>query len=435
MSKLLVCFTGVLSVLMVRSASGQATFTITQGAAQTGASAAAVETITGTSGGAASGATSNGNAGASGIIMLGNGSAGGATSGTGGAGGDFSVTTGSGGGATSGTSGRGGNAIFNLSSAGATGTPGAPGQFRIVGGTVAGTNTTPFLSITGIWNTPTGVVDAGIFENITNNASAAGSKLIDLQVGSSPAISEFNVDVGGNAMANMSMNTPLYTSPASPGPLTIKPGADSAQAIIFKNSSGATTAVSIDTIHQYLGIGSASAPTQAFDVGGGKFVVNNNGVPINSNTQALAGYGFDTILYATATGPTNLSQGPISMTSGISGTHWFEFTVAIAQSDAGATCTGPGNVDVSLTFTDPSQSSPYNQFVPLETLGSLVLIHTLPLINGSLSILNLGSGHFRFSAKTSTSISFSTTYNPGMGCSAGTTGQKYIVYPELRIIA
>jgi hypothetical protein len=116
------------------------------------------------------------------------------------------VTTGTGGAATSGsTTGRGGNAVFTLGSAGGTGTAGAPGQFEVVGGTVGAANTTPFINLTGTWNT-TGVVDAAIFANITNTASGAASKLIDLQIGGA---SEFNVDKGGNGTFTGSITTPL----------------------------------------------------------------------------------------------------------------------------------------------------------------------------------------------------------------------------------
>lgn len=125
-----------------------------------------------------------GGGGAAGVYQYtgGTGGAGGATSGTGGAGGDFLVSTGTGGAATAGsTTGRGGNATFTLGSAGGTGTAGAPGQMRIAAGTTAGANTTPFINLTGTWNT-TGVVDAGIFENVTNTASGTGSLLLDLQL-------------------------------------------------------------------------------------------------------------------------------------------------------------------------------------------------------------------------------------------------------------
>jgi hypothetical protein len=147
----------------------------------TGGAGGAINNNTGA--GVAGGATGGG--GAAGVYQFtgGVGGAGGATSGTGGAGGDFLVTTGAGGAATAGsTTGRGGNATFTLGSAGGTGTAGLPGQFKIVGGTVGAANTTQFLNLTGTWNT-TGVVDAAIFENITNTASGTGSLLLDLQLG------------------------------------------------------------------------------------------------------------------------------------------------------------------------------------------------------------------------------------------------------------
>lgn len=179
-------------------------FTVTLGA---GGAHGGTTTNTGGVGGAFSltpGAGTQGSAtgagGAAGTFTLvaATGGAGGATSGTGGAGSDFLVTTGTGGAATSGsTTGRGGNAIFTLGSAGGTGTAGAPGQFEIVGGTVGAANTTPFLNITGTWNT-SGVVDAAIFANIINTGSGALSKLIDLQIGST---SQFNVDKSGNITA------------------------------------------------------------------------------------------------------------------------------------------------------------------------------------------------------------------------------------------
>lgn len=65
-------------------------------------------------------------------------------------------------------------------------------QITITGGTVAAN--TPPVSITQTWNNaPT--TFSGILSNITDTASAANSKLIDLQVG---GISKFNVDKSGN---------------------------------------------------------------------------------------------------------------------------------------------------------------------------------------------------------------------------------------------
>src|SRR5271166_5480702 len=50
------------------------------------------------------------------------------------------------------------------------------------GGSLTGSSTNSFLSITGTWNT-TGVVDAALLVNVTNTASGTGSLLLDLQAG------------------------------------------------------------------------------------------------------------------------------------------------------------------------------------------------------------------------------------------------------------
>jgi hypothetical protein len=66
---------------------------------------------------------------------------------------------------------------------------------------LTGTQTLPTLQVKPTWNT-TGVVDAGILENVTNTASGTGSLLIDLQVGGT---SQFSVDKAGNASAASSL--------------------------------------------------------------------------------------------------------------------------------------------------------------------------------------------------------------------------------------
>lgn len=63
-----------------------------------------------------------------------------------------------------------------------------------ISNSLSGSQTLPTLHITPTWNT-TGVVDAGILENVTNTASGAGSLLLDLQVGGT---SQLNVDKSGN---------------------------------------------------------------------------------------------------------------------------------------------------------------------------------------------------------------------------------------------
>lgn len=67
----------------------------------------------------------------------------------------------------------------------------------VSGSSITGSGTTPFTSITGTWNT-SGVVTA-FKQNITNTASGAASKLIDLQVGGT---SKFAVDKDGLIYSN-----------------------------------------------------------------------------------------------------------------------------------------------------------------------------------------------------------------------------------------
>jgi hypothetical protein len=87
---------------------------------------------------------------------------------------------------------------YNNSSAfgGTTGiTYNSTAQGLAVGGATVTTNTnSAVLNITETWNASGAVFDAPIFENITNTASAAGSLLLDLQVGAS---STFTVNKSG----------------------------------------------------------------------------------------------------------------------------------------------------------------------------------------------------------------------------------------------
>jgi len=72
---------------------------------------------------------------------------------------------------------------------------GAAGSVLQTGGTV--TANTPMLSITQTWNNAA-VAFTGIISNITDTASASGSRLLDLQVGSA---TKLNVDQFGNVQS------------------------------------------------------------------------------------------------------------------------------------------------------------------------------------------------------------------------------------------
>ena len=65
-------------------------------------------------------------------------------------------------------------------------------EVTIASGTI--TTSTPALNITQTWNNSGTTFDAPIFVNVTNSASNAASKLIDLQVGGT---SQFNVNESG----------------------------------------------------------------------------------------------------------------------------------------------------------------------------------------------------------------------------------------------
>jgi hypothetical protein len=176
-------------------------FRIAQGAGANGANAPSFFSAVGGAGGLAATVTSAGKVGGTATLTAGAGSAGGATSGTGGAGGGITITAGAGGSATSGsTTGAGGDLTIAPGAAGtgAGTTSGRQGEMFIQCQTVGAALTTPCINITETWNT-SGVVDAAILANITNTASGAGSKIMDLQVGGT---SEFTVDVAGNVVAN-----------------------------------------------------------------------------------------------------------------------------------------------------------------------------------------------------------------------------------------
>lgn len=122
--------------------------------------------------------------------------------------------------------------------------------------TVSGSATTSSFSVLPTWNT-TGVVDAGIFENVTNTASGTGSLLIDLQIGST---SEFKVDKAGNETIGGSFTA--GSAGGVGGTLTLPEGtaatgaassdliyglASSHRAVMNNNAAGALTVVGIAT--------------------------------------------------------------------------------------------------------------------------------------------------------------------------------------------
>ena len=111
---------------------------------------------------------------------------------------------------------------------------------------VTGANTTPLMDFSGTWNT-TGNV-RGIRLNITDTASAAASKLLELLIGGSPI---FSVEKSGNVTFNTfnstgygsfsSGNTPTFQLQQSTGRRSIL----SPLALTFFTAAGAANPVSI----------------------------------------------------------------------------------------------------------------------------------------------------------------------------------------------
>jgi hypothetical protein len=115
--------------------------------------------------------------------------------------------------------------------------------------TVGGALTSPFVNITGTWNT-SGVVDAAIFMNITTTAEGAASKLIDLQ---SSSTSEFAVDYQGNmtlgkggqiTLQGLSSGTAVIST-SSTGVLALPSGTTATNMALTTPAIGAATGTSL----------------------------------------------------------------------------------------------------------------------------------------------------------------------------------------------
>lgn len=236
----------------------------------------------------------------SGVSMLaGNGGASTGGGANGGVGGSFTFTSGNGGAGGTGSAGQAGDFVFNVGSAGAagSGTSGRSGEVQMAFGTVGGALTTPFLNITGTWNT-TGVVDAAIFENITNTASGAASKLVDLQVGST---SQFAVDKVGNVttLGTLACGLAGTTSCVITGA-----GSASGSATLTWPATAGTAANAIVSSNRFQANGynnnggklliGAAAPTISSGFGTTPSVPNNNGpaaFTVNVGTGGTASTG------------------------------------------------------------------------------------------------------------------------------------------------
>ena len=117
------------------------------------------------------------------------------------------------------------------------------GQLALALGTI--TTNQDALNITATWNNAGTTFDAPIFENITNTASAAGSKIIDLQVGGSSQFAlDFNGALSGNSYISWNGSTGVTISRFAgaltvDGPISaILTNAATTSAVCYNTSSG-----------------------------------------------------------------------------------------------------------------------------------------------------------------------------------------------------
>jgi hypothetical protein len=92
---------------------------------------------------------------------------------------------------------------------------------------ITGSQTLPSMYVTPTWNT-SGVVDAGILENVTNTASGTFSKLLDLQVGGTTQIA---VDKSGEVY-----DATYYTGNTTTGSITVTPANGMYQSITLSGN-------------------------------------------------------------------------------------------------------------------------------------------------------------------------------------------------------
>ena len=144
------------------------------------------------------------------------------------------------------------------------------GQATLALGTI--TANAKALNITGTWNAIGTTFDAPLFMNITNTASAAGSLLIDLQVGGSSA---FSVDKIGNIF--LGGNTGTFNTTISTGnsnDLHI----NAAGGIIYDFGANFVLPNSVATVFQF-SAGNGNTFPKLYGENSGALALGNSGAP------------------------------------------------------------------------------------------------------------------------------------------------------------
>jgi hypothetical protein len=170
------------------------------------------------------------------------------------------------------------------------------------------------------------------------------------------------IDSGVNYQAPVfvtSVSTPLYTSPASPGTLTIQPGADTTQSILFKtNGGGGTTVASIDTntVGGQLAIGKSTAPSATLDVAG-TFLVQSGEVSKYRSTATVRGGVPSIIATDDESGKSGtITAQPLTNSTPFSGLYRACFAAVVTRAASTTSTLGGVNTGFQITYTDSDTS-------------------------------------------------------------------------------
>ena len=155
----------------------------------------------------------------------------------------------------------------------------------------------------------------------------------------------------------------------------------------------------------------------------------NSGQFITYNSNAVVNSGIPSEVFDTDVFNSHASLGSTTMFTVGSNKTKFIFSGSVSQSGVGTGCSVGGSVAVSVTYTDGISGISVTQAVSIQS-GTVLSEGSLPLTTGSIGAANVGSFSFSGYATNATTISYSTTYTSGTGCSAQ---QQYGIAPILTL--
>jgi len=310
------------------------------------------------------------------------------------------------------------------------------------------TTSAPALNTTQTWNNAA-TIFTGALENITNTASNAASKLIDLQVG---GVSKFNADVSGNVNATTyygdgSHLTGLVSSVNWPVPGTIGSTTPNTGAFTTLNASSLSTTGNITDNGTLLmpTAPAASAVASSIDLGTAIAGGNANGTYVGIN--AANGYAGDLVnlevngvskFKVDASGNVNATGTFTGNGSGL--TNVTAGTLNLGNQTANTVFAGPATgpvavagfralVDADIPFAAPgpigSTTPSTAAFTTLSTTGNVTDGGTLGVTGASTFTGNVGIGAAATSGQLQ--LTSTTAANPSLfitKADSGTTNQS-----------